>query len=721
MFKRTLAMLALTVAPAAMTQAQSTQPATAQTEVPVKAVVLFSSGVGYFEHFGTVRGNGQTELRFKTSQINDILKSLVLQDLDGGSVSTITYPSQDPISKTLRSFQVDITNNPPLADLLNQLRGAKVKIQAQAEQLTGTILGVEKKRKPVEKGEPVEVSVLNLLTGAMIRSVDLDQINTLELEDPALQEELHKALTALAQARDQDKKPVTINFQGQGDRRVRIGYVVETPVWKTSYRLILQGQPAKGESQASRGPATTQASQDGKLQGWAIVENQTDSDWNNAQLSLVSGRPISFIMDLYQPLYAPRPTVVPELFASLRPQVYDAGIAREQEEVAFTRARSGDGVGQFGGGRGGRGGAANAPAAAPALQQLAQQGQQSANAMAKDAKGISDVTASVQSVASAARIGELFQYTVGDVTLPRQKSAMLPIITDNVEVERLSIYNASVLPKNPLNGARLKNTTDKHLLQGPVTVLEGSSYAGDAQIDNVPPGQERLLSYGIDLQMLVDNTKNSSDSAIVSGKIVKGVLQISRRHQAVQEYLSDNKSDHDKTLIIEHPIRHGWKLVDTESPIETTPNLYRFKGVVPAGKSARLAVKEEIVQGEVIAILPTDVSGLAAYAHSGEIPQKVRDALTQAIQLKQTLADTERQIAEKVQQISENAAEQGRVRENLRTLTQQQSQPYQRQLTKLNDIESQIEKLQSERDDLIKKRDTQRKELEDYLSGLDVG
>src|SRR5262245_11787245 len=118
-----------------------------QADVPVKQVVLFSSGVGYFEHFGTVKGDGSTELRFKTGQINDILKSLVLQDLDGGKVSTITYPSQDPIAKTLRSFQVDITANPPLADLLNQLRGAKVTVQAQAEKLSGTVLGVEYKRK----------------------------------------------------------------------------------------------------------------------------------------------------------------------------------------------------------------------------------------------------------------------------------------------------------------------------------------------------------------------------------------------------------------------------------------------------------------------------------------------------------------------------------------------------------------------------------------------
>src|SRR5256885_8291928 len=119
-----------------------------------------------------------------------------------------------------------------------------------------------------------------------------------------------------------------------------------------------------------------------------------------------------------------------------------------------------------------------------------------------------DPSSSIASVASASKVGELFQYTVGNVSLPRQRSAMLPIITDDIEVEKLSIYNQNVLPKNPLNGARVTNTTDKHLLQGPITVLEGSTYSGDARIDNLPPGQERLLSYGIDLQMTVDATKN---------------------------------------------------------------------------------------------------------------------------------------------------------------------------------------------------------------------
>jgi hypothetical protein len=280
------AAIVLTAGPV-LAQPPVTQPSV-RTDLPVSTVMLFSSGVGYFEHVGSVRGNATTELRFHTNQINDILKSLVVEDQGGGRIGAITYPSQDPVDKTLRSFQVDITANPSLADLLNQLRGAGVTVQVQGERLSGTIVGVEKRQKQTGQGAPVEVAVLNILTGATLRAIELQSITSLTFDDPTLQAELTRALTTLTQARDQDRKPVTINFGGNGDRRVRFGYVVETPIWKTSYRLLMDPE---GD----------------RLQGWAIVENQTDSDWNGVSLSLVSGRPISFMMDLYQPLYARRP------------------------------------------------------------------------------------------------------------------------------------------------------------------------------------------------------------------------------------------------------------------------------------------------------------------------------------------------------------------------------------------------------------------------------
>jgi len=678
----------------AAAQTSHAAPATTTAQVPVTKVVLFSSGVGYFEHAGTVRGNSATELRFKTSQINDILKSLVLQDEDGGRVGAITYPSQDPLAKTLKSFQVDITQNPSLAQLLNQLRGARVTIQRQAETLSGTILGVETRVKSGDKSDTFEVPVLNLLTGATIRAVELPSITDLTLDDPQLQEELTRALGALVQARDQDQKPVTINFTGTGERRVRIGYVVETPVWKTSYRLLLDDR-----------------SKLGKLQGWAIVENQTESDWNHVSLSLVSGRPISFVMDLYQPLYATRPIVVPEMYSGLRPQLYEGATATDSARVPMKAAGTAGLQRRIGYDQNGR----PVPLALDAMVV-------SSSASSRDAP--MDAAASVEAVASAARLGALFQYTVPDVTLARQKSAMLPIITDSVEVERVSIYNASVLQSNPLNGVLLKNTTGKHLLQGPLTVLDKGVYAGDARIDNVPPGQQRLLSYGIDLDMLVDDTKNTQNTTLLTAKIDKGVLIISRKLVASQEYAADNKTNKDKILIIERPISSGWKLVDTPKPFETTPELYRFKGTAVANKVTVLTVKEELVTNETIMLASTSVDQLVLYSRTGtgagEMPANVRAALAKAIQLKQSIADVEADINAHTQRVGEISAEQNRIRENMKTVSQT-TEYYNRLLAKLNEQESSIESLQKERDALITKRASLRKELDDYLNGLTVG
>lgn len=685
-------------ASAQLAPAAAAAPAAHPVDVPVKVVVLFSSGVGYFEHAGPIKGTSSAELRFKTNQINDILKSLVLEDANGGKVTAVTYPSQDPIAKTLRSFQIDITSNPSLGELLNQLRGAKVNVTIGVEHAEGTILGVEKKAKPTADKATVDVWVLNLVAGGTIRSVELDKVTQLELEDKQLQEELGKALLALAQARDQDKKPVTINFSGEGERQVRLGYVVETPIWKTSYRLLLGDKASQ-------------------LQGWAIVENQTDNDWNNVQLSLVSGRPISFIQDLYQPLYVPRPTVTPELFASLRPQTYEGGMDKAKDVQVFAEKQLADvkeAKADFTYASRKAPMAAAKPSFGRQLAGLGGGGGQPATDAPMDA------AASIASVASAAKIGELFQYTVGSVSLTRQRSAMIPIITDPVEVERLSIYNQSVLPRNPLNGARLKNTTGKHLLAGPITVLDASSYSGDASIDNVPPGQERLISYGVDLQVLVDATKNTNQSAIQTGRIVKGVLHLTRKNVFTQDYLSENKGDKDKTLIIEHPIRQGWHLAETDKPIETTETLYRFKGKVAAGKASKLTVKEEIVQGEEFAILPADIGPLDFYSRQGEIPKPVREALIKAMQMKAALIDTQRQIDQRAQQIATITAEQARIRENMKTVNAQ-SEYYTRLLKKLNDQENDIEKRQTESESLRKAQDGQRRELEQYLEGLEVG
>jgi uncharacterized protein YutE (UPF0331/DUF86 family) len=365
-----------------------------------------------------------------------------------------------------------------------------------------------------------------------------------------------------------------------------------------------------------------------------------------------------------------------------------------------------NGAGSFGAGAYARGGAAATPGLATADADYAY-------------KPMDDFSKSVASVASASKVGELFQYTVGSVSLPRQRSAMIPIITDDVEIERLSIYNPTVLPRNPLNGARIKNTTGKHLLQGPITVIDGSSYAGDARIDNVPPTQERLISYGVDLQVLVDATKGDDTDVIQTGKIVKGVLELTRKLVHTQHYTAESKADHDKTMIFEHPLRSGWKLVAPEKPLEKTETLYRFKKALPKGKTASFDVVEELVTGQTITILNTDIGSLEFYSKSDRIPKKVRDVLTKAIGLRNDMTETQRQIEERRRQVAEITNEQTRIRENIKTVDRT-SEYATRLLKKLNDQETSIEKLQTEADSLQKQLEKQRAEFEAFLQGTSV-
>jgi hypothetical protein len=678
----------------------TTRPA-GESDVPVKSVVLFSSGVGYFEHTGTVKGNGSTVLHFKTDQINDILKSLLLEDLDGGKVGTVSYPSQAPIAKTLKSFQVDITTNPPLAELLNQLRGAQLTVATVNGPVVGTVLGVEKKRKIVGDKEAIDVWVLNLRSGHAIRPVSLDDVQSLEMDDAKLNQELDAALAALAQARDQEKKPVEIHFNGQGDRRVRLGYVVETPVWKTSYRLVLEKRkPASGG---------------GKMQGWAIVENQTDNDWDDVQLSLVSGRPISFIQDLYHSIYVPRPFVQTQLYASLMPQTYENGITKqdmdklqETRNQANEQQRGANGaVGQGGGG---------------AIMDRARN--QASNALfagGADAASAApiDPTLSVVAAASASGLGELFQYTVGNVSIKRQQSAMIPIVTDDIDARKVSIYNAAVLANHPLNGVRLKNSTGKHLLQGPVTVIEAGSYAGDAQVDDIPPGQQRLLSYGIDLKVLVETTDEPQTNSIQTAKVVKGVLELQWKDVTQMSYLISNRGDADKDVVVEYPRSEGWKLDEPKAADETTPSVYRFERPVAAGKLLKFPLRLEALRDEEVQLLPLDPEKLTMYVKLDNMPAKVRDALAQIVAMKQTMAGTQQQIEEKSKRVSEVTAEQVRIRDNMKAVAAS-TDYYTRLVKKLDEQETQIEGWQKELEALRAQLETQRKDLESTVQKLEI-
>ena len=416
-------------------EASSKSPTAAQ--LPIGQVVLFSSGVGYFQREGSVEGTQRIDLTFPTQDINDLIKSMTLRDLDGGHISAVSYDSNVPVERTLQSFAVNLTGNPTFASILNQARGEKVEVvlqQTNATQpgtLTGSVVGVEHKKVAVDKNV-VDVECLNLWCADGMRSVKLSEVQRVRFLNAIMESEFRKALETLALGHDSQKKSVSLHFAGQGKRNVKVGYVIENPLWKTSYRLVLAA-PAD-----DKGGEKAKEAKKPYLQGWAVVENTTDEDWNGVRMALISGRPISFQMNLYDALFLKRPVVEPELFASLRPPTYSGGLGNNFTSATATALPMAPPMAAGGTAPTSESLRRNRAMAGLASDKSAQylgRGEGKGGWRAEDES--MNLSQGVQSAATASKLGDYFQYAIDHaVTLPRQKSALLPIVAKDVDGER---------------------------------------------------------------------------------------------------------------------------------------------------------------------------------------------------------------------------------------------------------------------------------------------
>ena len=695
-------------------RAQDEQP------LPLKRVVLFSSSVGFFEHEGSVKDDKQIEFVFKTEDINDLLKSMVVQDRDGGLISAVNYGSPDPLTRTLRTFTIDLTNSPTLAEIFQQLRGQEVKLEIPA-QISGIVVGVEVRQIPQGDGKFAPAEVLNVRTKEGLRSIRLDTISRTQFVSPKVDKEFQQALDLLASAHTSDQKKVKLDFRGKGERRVSMGYIQEAPVWKTSYRLVLSDDEAPF------------------LQGWAIVENTTTQDWKDVNLTLVSGRPISFVMDLAQPLFMNRPLVVPESHASLSPKVYDQDLAAREQESRAAGDNAVAGAGGFGGG-GGLGG----PAPRERTREEFRPFVTSVIPVVDGGGGVPrrkriNLEQGVESAAIGEDAGELFRYGIkAPVTLPRNESAMLPIVSAKVKGEKLAIYNPNVNAKHPLSGLKLTNSTELHLLQGPVTLFDGGEYAGDARIEDIAPGSTRLISYALDLETeIVEKSANESsdpfseNGVIVSLSIRKGGLHAKRKLTRKVDYVVKNSSGKAKQVLIERPLDEGWKSVSPK-PEETTRGVNRYSVKADPGKPVTLSVVEEREATEEFALTTLEPAAIDVYLKVSAATPALKKAFDSFLAAKSKVAAITGQRVQNEVQEAKLADEQGRLRNNLQAIPLKNNELaneenkkaandlLQRYLKKLSTIENDLEELRTERTKIMEQEAKAKAELEQLLAELVV-
>jgi Carboxypeptidase regulatory-like domain len=277
--------------------------------LPVRRVVLYKNGVGYFEHLGRVRGSQTVHVDFTSAQLNDVLKSLTALDLSGGRITGVDYNSEAPLARRLSTLRLALGEKPSMADFLAALRGARVEVRtATVPALTGKLLSVERKTRTASTWT-VETDEISLITDAgEVRSIDLSPATSVRIAEHDLQTEVGKYLGLIASARDQDVRRMTLSTTGSGERNLYVSYISEVPIWKTTYRIVLPTKPGKKPL----------------LQGWAIVDNTVGEDWNDVELSLVAGAPHSFIQQLSEPFYGRRPVVALPESVQLSPQTHAA-------------------------------------------------------------------------------------------------------------------------------------------------------------------------------------------------------------------------------------------------------------------------------------------------------------------------------------------------------------------------------------------------------------
>ncbi len=323
-----LALLVLTSAAAAQT---THKPEAKTDELPITRVELYKNGVGFFEHAGRVTGDQSVTIDFTSAQLNDVLQSLTAIDLNGGRISGADYNSTTPLDQQLRALPLSLSADPSDVDFYNAIRGARVQVTAPGASITGRLLSIDLRTTPAlssfrdaggSAAGPATTADRRFVTvvsdTGQVRTVELTSAVSVTLLDTALHTDVTRYLELLASTRNQGLRHLTLLDRGTGLRELRVSYISEVPVWKSTYRILFTGD------------ATTAT-----LQGWSVVDNTTGSDWTNVHLDLIAGAPQSFIQPLSTPYYTRRPEISLPTEAQLTPQTHESGDERRDRRAGI--------------------------------------------------------------------------------------------------------------------------------------------------------------------------------------------------------------------------------------------------------------------------------------------------------------------------------------------------------------------------------------------------
>ncbi len=822
--------------PSVMQRETSTEP----QRLPLRRVVLYKSGVGYFEHAGQVRGNEDVEIDLTSSQLNDVLKSLTALDMNGGRIVGASYNSQEPAGHQLSAMPIPVANKTNLADLLQALRGARIEVRSTRGAFTGRVLGVEKVQRP-SGNQMMEVDRVNLIgENGDVRQISLEQGTSVRFVDRDMEQQLERAMGLLDASHQEDTRRLILSTAGTGERTVRVSYISEVPVWKTTYRIVL---PERAGSKAL-------------LQGWAVVDNTVGEDWENVELSLAAGAPQSFIQDLSQPLYTRRPVVGLSQGYQLTPQLHSStlmpgnsgqppalhGIVQDPSgrpvvgaivrlldsinNQVSTANSGGNGDFYLGGMEPGTyalviaapnfktlrmnsielmagrtyntkskmelgnaamtvsveaGGQQVIETANTPVQNTTMGGPRNSmfeglpngainitldgvNMQCNLLKGsdgffaindprISDVqefgitsnatdpsrygngavqmnyiskagaNSTERSVIAAAGglLGDMFEYRVRDrVTIRKNQSALVPIAQTEIEAEKVALWSARIGGARPLRALWLTNTSELVLDSGSFNVIEDNAFAGEGLIATLHPGERRLVSYAVDLSTQVSPRQEPAPEKVTRVKIADSELVRTVEQRVRTIYTIRNEDTKPRVVVIEHPIRNDWKLIDELKYEEKTSDVYRFRVEVAAKETKDFTVEETHPDDQKTELKDFDEDDLnqlsSEHALTPELEKALKDILAQG----DAIDEIKNEIKSKNEDVDKVFKDQNRLRENMRALkgTQEEKALLQRYTKELDEEETQLAILRKEIAELEAKEKQAQQELDKTIEKM---
>ena len=649
-------------------------------DLALKRVMLSSAGLGYFEYEATVENDATLKLTVPLDQVDDVLKSLVIYD-DKGGIGGLSLPGKEPLKQAFKDLPFDENALISTEGLLTALKGAQVTVRGPRA-MTGRIVSLQPEASTSKDGATLGVrNRVTLMTDSGLQQFVIEDMESLQFDDPVIRAKIARALAAIEANRATDARTLELAAKGQGRRAVRVAYIVAVPVWKASYRMTLPGDAAAPKA---------------ALQGWATIENMSGQDWKSVELTLVSGRPVSFHQALYEAYYVTRPEIPVEVAGRLMPNVDRGGVAAKTTAGPPPPP---------------------APAAAPSS---VIRGRDSIMETFAAPPGVAQAAEQLEATDAATQV--TFKFPRG-VDLANGRTLSIPILDRQVPAERLALYQADTAARNPLAAIRLTNDGDTGLPPGILTLYERDkansvSYVGDARLSAFPTGETRLLPYALDEKITVEREPAQSQR-IANGTIANGVLHSSLIVRQGMVYRVKGALKEPRKLIVVQRKLAGWTLVKPDAKgVEISEGNYRIPFQLAAGNDTQtFEVAQEQTRQQELRMIDGSADQLGVYARATEFDGKTREALAKVLKLQQTVAEAQRAFGQVDTDRKQIVDEQARIRESIGKVPAG-SDLQKRYLATLEKQENDLDALAKKKADAQKSVDTAREALRTYIAQL---